>query len=136
MIIFLSCVKTKANHRCKAEDMYISPLFRYSLQYAKSLNPRRIFILSAKYGLLELNDIIDPYELTLNHMSEKERKRWAYDVCMELQRKNVDYDEKAVFLCGTNYRKYLMQKFPNHEVPLEGMGMGKQLRFLSRKSKI
>lgn len=71
MIVFLSCVKTKQDHRCRADEMYISPLFKLSLRYAQSLNPRKIFILSAKYGLLELNDIIDPYELTLNHMGER-----------------------------------------------------------------
>ena len=136
MIVFLSCVKTKQDHRCRAEDMYISPLFKLSLSYARSLDPRRIFILSAKYGLLELNDIIDPYELTLNHMGERERKRWAYDICMELERKGIRYTEKAVFLCGINYRKYLMVKFPDHEVPLEGLGMGKQIQFLKRRTTI
>ena len=42
--------------------MYISPLFQKMMAYAERLNPKGIFILSAKYGLLNPNDIIEPYE--------------------------------------------------------------------------
>lgn len=52
-----------------AKDMYVSDLFKKSLEYARRLNPAKIYILSAKYGLLELDDMIEPYEITLNEMS-------------------------------------------------------------------
>jgi Family of unknown function (DUF6884) len=35
--------------------MYISPLFQKMMAYAEGLNPKGIFILSAKYGLLNPN---------------------------------------------------------------------------------
>ena len=59
--------------------MYISDLFKKSLAYAKK-HADKVFILSAKYGLLTLDEIIYPYEKTLNKMSEYEKKRWAYKV--------------------------------------------------------
>lgn len=72
MIVFLSCVKLKRNSPCKARNMYISDLFQKSLAYAMQLNPRNIYILSAKYGLLGLDDYIEPYNQTLNEkMSAK-----------------------------------------------------------------
>jgi hypothetical protein len=43
--------------------MYISPLFRKMMAYAKTLSPKRIFILSAKYRLLTPDDLIDPYQV-------------------------------------------------------------------------
>lgn len=76
MIAFISCVKTKQN---KAQDMYISDLFKKSLKYAKQ-HADKIYILSAKYGLLKLDEIIYPYEKTLNGLSEYEKKEWAYKV--------------------------------------------------------
>lgn len=67
-------------------------------------------------------------------IAKRERKRWAYDVCMELERKGIKYTEKAVFLCGINYRKYLEMKFIDHEIPLKGLGMGRQIQFLKRRT--
>lgn len=135
MIVFLSCVKNKALNDCKAQDMYVSDLFKKSLKYAKSLNPRKIYILSAKYGVLELDEIISPYELTLNTMTERERKIWAYKVIKQCEAKGVDFTEKTIFLCGYNYRKYVIQKFKNAEAPLGNLGIGKQLAFYKNNTK-
>ena len=129
MIIFISCVKLKQNKKCKAEDLYISSLFKKSLAYAKKLKPNKIFILSAKYGVLELKDMVEPYEVTLNKLSKQEKKKWAYSCLMQLKNKNVDFNEQCIFLCGKNYREYLMKVFKNSKAPLQNLGIGKQLKF-------
>ncbi len=51
----LSCVKSKRAQRCRAGDMYISPLFQKMMAYAESLKPKQL-ILWAKYGLLRPDD--------------------------------------------------------------------------------
>ena len=129
MIVFLSCVKSKRDSPCAARDMYTSDLFQKSLAYAMQLKPRKVYILSAKYGLLELDDQIEPYNQTLNEMSEEKKKAWAYKVCKQCESKGISYSEEAIFLCGNNYRKYLMRKFKNAHAPLENMGIGKQLSY-------
>ena len=65
-IVLISCVSQKLSHRAKAKDLYVSTLFRLNLKYAKILNPDAIYILSAKHGLLSLEQEIEPYEQTLN----------------------------------------------------------------------
>jgi len=77
----------KINKKIKAQDLYISALFQKNLQYAKSLNPDKIFILSAKYGLLKLDEEIEPYDKTLNRMRSYEIKEWANSVLSQLQQK-------------------------------------------------
>ena len=129
MIVFLSCVKLKRDSPCAACDMYTSDLFQKSLAYAMQLKPRKVYILSAKYGLLELDDQIEPYNQTLNEMSEEKKKAWAYKVCKQCEAKGISYAEEAIFLCGNNYRKYLMRKFVNACAPLKNMGIGKQLAY-------
>ena len=57
MIGLISCVKSKP---CAAKDMYISPLFRYMYSYAKK-RCSKVYILSAKYGLIPENAPIAPY---------------------------------------------------------------------------
>ena len=73
-VILISCVSLKRNVKCEAQYLYISPLFVKSLQYAKLQNPDKIFILSAKYGLVKCDDIIEPYNVTLKNFSKKESK--------------------------------------------------------------
>jgi hypothetical protein len=112
--------------------MYTSDLFKKSLTYAKQLNPRKIYILSAKYGVLELDDLIDPYEKTLNEMKEPEKKKWAFMCLEQLKDKGTDFDEETTFLCGINYRKHLINEFRNPNVPLMGLGIGQQLSFYKK----
>lgn len=45
----------------------------------------RIFILSAKHGLIELNNAIDPYDETLTNKPVAERRIWAERVILELK---------------------------------------------------
>ena len=135
MNVFLSCVKTKRNVTCKAEDMYISDLFKKSLAYAKSLKAEKIYILSAKYGLLELNEIIKPYNETLVGANEEKCKKWAGMVYQQMKKKGVNFEKETLFLCGKNYRKYLITKFPKGKAPLKNLGIGKQLAFYSNELK-
>lgn len=38
--------------------LYTSPLFTYALAYAEALHPDAIYILSAKHGLVGLDEVI------------------------------------------------------------------------------
>ena len=129
MIVFLACTKSKADKACKAQDMYQGELFNKSLRYARRLQPKAIYILSAKYGLLELDDPIEPYEQTLNGASKQTRKQWSYKVYKQLLAKGIDFNEEAVFLAGENYRQYLKQLFKNVSIPLQGLSIGRQLQY-------
>lgn len=134
-IVLLSCVKSKNDKKSKAKDMYISALFKYSYMYASKITSQEnIYILSAKYGLLKLDDEIYPYEDTLNTKTEKQKKIWAYKVYKQMKSLNFDFDKQTVFLCGNNYRKYLITKFSNAIAPLSGLGLGKQLQFYKQQA--
>lgn len=134
MIIFLSCVKNKNKYPCTARDMYISDLFKKSLSYAEQLSESTtIYILSAKYGLLELDQQIEPYELTLNTMNKKQRKEWADKVLIQCKDKDISFDDEIIFLCGKKYREFLMKEFKNSKAPLEHLGIGKQLAFYNKE---
>lgn len=130
MNVFLSCVSKKRNHPCLTSEMYVSDLFKKSLAYAKKITEStNIYVLSAKYGLLRLDEEIVPYELTLNTMSKKERKEWAEKVLKQCEEKGISFDEEIVFLCGKKYREFLIDKFPNSTIPLKHLGIGQQLAF-------
>jgi len=134
-IALISCVSKKLDHKAKARELYISPLFRYNLKYALSLNPDKIFILSAKYGLLDLNKEIEPYNRTLNKMSSKEIKEWTNFVLNKLRKLTDLNKDEFIFLAGNNYRKYLLPHIANYKIPMKGLSIGKQVGYLKKKVK-
>ena len=129
-IVLLSCVSKKLPGRAKAQDLYISPLFCYGLRYARSLKPDKIFILSAKYGLVGLNDVIDTYNLSLNSMGVSQIKLWSDGVLEQLRLVSDLHNDTFIFLAGDRYRKYLLSHINHYEIPLQGLGLGRQLQFL------
>ena len=133
-IVLISCVKKKMDRRTKAEEMYISTLFKNNLKYAKSLNPSNIFILSAEHGLLELNTEIDPYDKTLNKMCINDIKKWSELVLKKLQIfADLNFDE-FIILAGIRYRKFLIPSLKNVKIPMVGLEFGKQLKWLKEKN--
>lgn len=134
-VVLISCVSKKLHHKSKAQDLYVSPLFLKNLKYAKSLNSDKIFILSAKYGLLRLNEEIEPYDKTLNKMRSNEIKEWANSVLNQLKKvTDIEIDE-FIFLAGNNYRKFLLPYLKHYKIPMLGLSIGKQLQWLSKRIK-
>jgi len=132
-IVLISCVSEKLTYRAKAKNLYISPLFTKNLSYAHSMHPDAIYVLSSKYGLIDLEKEIDPYNLTLNTLSAGEIKAWANHVLQQLSQVSDLQNDHFIFLAGMNYRKYLLPSIPSYEVPMEGLKIGKQLQFLSNR---
>ena len=89
-VVLLSCVKSKRDHPCKAGQMYASALFQKMMAYAQSLKPQATFILSAKYGLLRTDTVIELYEQTLKTMQSVEQER-----CVQAQTPISVIDEKS-----------------------------------------
>lgn len=129
-IILISCGSKKLDHKAKAIEMYIGPLFQYGLNFAKKMNPNEIYILSAKYGLLNLDQEISPYNQSLNEMSELERRTWAKSTISQLEEVSDLKSDQFIFLAGQNYRQHLIPRITNYTIPLIGMGIGEQLHYL------
>lgn len=116
-----------------AKDMYLkSTLFTKATQFIEGQGYDDWFILSAKYGLLRQDDLIEPYDETLNKMGISQRREWACNVIKQLMELNINIEE-ADFYAGKKYREYLIpmleEKGIQCTIPLEGKGIGKQLQF-------
>ncbi|MBI3941717.1 MAG: hypothetical protein HY326_01785 [Chloroflexi bacterium] len=134
IIILIACASEKLPYKAKAADLYTSPLFEKSLQYARRLKPDHIFILSAKHGLLDLDQVIEPYNLTLNTMPAAQVKAWAARVLGQLKQRADLRSDHFIFLAGHKYRKYLVPHLISYAVPMEGLTIGKQLQYLKGKN--
>ena len=135
-IILISCASKKQTQKAKAKELYISDLFQKNLNYARSISPDKIFILSAKYGLIGLEEEIEPYNLTLNTMSSEEVKRWAESVLSELQIVSNLKEDEFMFLAGERYREFLVPHIKKYKIPMQGLGIGKQLKWLTENTNL
>lgn len=133
-IALIACASKKLKKKTAAKELYDSPLFKLSLNYAKK-QADKIFILSAKYMLLDLEQEIEPYELTLNKIKDEEVKLWADKVLEKLKEKADLERDEFIFLAGEKYRKYLIPEIKNYNIPMKGLGIGKQLKFLKENTK-
>jgi cytoplasmic iron level regulating protein YaaA (DUF328/UPF0246 family) len=134
-IVLISCVSKKQTFTTRAEQLYISPLFKLNLQFARLLNPDQIYILSAKYGVISLEDEIEPYDETLNTKNTKEIKQWAEQVVADLNSLIDMNNDEVIFLAGDKYRKYIIPHLKNYRIPLQGLTIGRQLQFLNQELK-
>jgi hypothetical protein len=129
-IVLIACVGRKLQHQAPAKELYTSQLFKSSYRYAKTLQPDKIFILSAQHGLVHPDKIIAPYNKTLNTMPITLRKEWANQVKTDLMQQTQLEQDRFIFLAGKKYREHLTPHMKRYEVPLEGLGIGKQLKRL------
>jgi cytoplasmic iron level regulating protein YaaA (DUF328/UPF0246 family) len=132
-IALVSCVKKKRSSAAPARDLYLSQLFLGLRDYAES-HADTWYILSAEHGMLGPDDVIAPYERTLNTMSKQERVVWAG--CVQKQLAEVlPTDAQIIILAGLRYREnlepFLRKQGFRVSVPLEGLKIGEQLQWLN-----
>jgi hypothetical protein len=145
-VAFIGCSKRKMAYETRVEEMYWpSQLFRGAVKVVKSHHPPydAWFVLSAKYGLLQPDDVIDPYDLTLKKMGVNARRAWAKMVLRQIDNLRQDSSvfpspiTQATFYCGAAYREFLIPQLERGkvhcEVPIRGMTMGQQLKFYKEK---
>ncbi len=59
-VALIGCISRKMKTPCEAKQKYsASAYFKYKLEYYEKINVGEIYILSSKYGLLDLDDIIE-----------------------------------------------------------------------------
>jgi cytoplasmic iron level regulating protein YaaA (DUF328/UPF0246 family) len=135
-ICLVSCSARKLDGRHPAKDLYASDLFCKSRCYAEH-NSDRWFILSAKYGLLRPDDLVESYNVTLQTMPIAARREWTARVFSDLQ-SVLSPRDRIVSLAGERYMEFLIPNLEAHGVqvsrPMEGLRIGEQLRWLKRNT--
>lgn len=128
-ITLVSCVGKKQLGASLAKDLYQSPWFIKARHYVESQN-WDWYVISAKYGLVHHDEILEPYEQTLNNTPAEERKVWASRVFEQILKKFPNGGKVKIF-AGEYYREYLVPLLESAgytvEIPLKGLGIGQQL---------
>lgn len=137
-IALIGCGKEKLPRRAKARDLYTGALFAKALAHVSAGNFDAAFVLSAKHGLVELDEEIEPYDLRISDFDGWERADWGHAVFLSLELK---YDTRRpldlVVFAGADYAEPLRWQLADVSLwgivePLKGLGIGERLRWLNQ----
>jgi hypothetical protein len=131
-VALIQCTSSKKSYKCRASELYSeSPRFRLAYELAK-LVADKILILSAKYGLIPEDMIIEPYNETLLDKSAQERRLWGEKVISELRNvADLEHDE-FIIIAGEVYRENLLPHLAHYWLPLKGKRQGEWIPELER----
>jgi len=133
----VGCVKDKAEVERPARDLYLSPLFQGRRRYVEQ-SCSEWWILSALHGLVAPDELLEPYDVTLNDASFPERRWWSEQVLSQIiTRIQPVPGDSFEFHAGINYRAFGLEDGLRRlgcevECPTEGLRMGEQLSYYSR----
>lgn len=128
-VILIGCGKTKLPTRALGRMLYTGNLFRAAKAYAQK-HGSSWYILSAKYGLVDPDDVLDPYDLVLTDLDRRDRELWGEHVRRSLKKAGV-WDREIVFLAGSEYAR-AVSGAPAVKFPLQGLGIGERLRWFNQ----
>lgn len=145
-IVLISCSAKKLKVKAKAETLYQSPTFKKSLQYARLLNPDKIFIISALHHLLPLDKEVEPYDVTLATVPKRarekkpnlkiltspEKKEWGKEVIEQLKSESDLGKDEFIILAGKEYLKPIQKDIKTIITPLEGVSQFDRISTLNR----
>jgi hypothetical protein len=120
--------------RALADRSYTSAWFQKARAYAIN-KCDRWYILSPHYGLIEPDQLIDPYAEKFKDFSREDQFKWAQRIFAELGRTRLTTMDTIVLLASAAYRDLLTPMFEarnfRFEAPLAGMGITDQMIWLS-----
>jgi len=129
--IIITCGKKKSITISRAEFMYVGSHFKDCLKWAKSKEKNdNIYILSAKYGLLKLSDIIKPYDLKMG-----EKGCVSSDFIKNQAKEFGILDCEIISTAGREYRMVLDKVFKNIKYPFYNLSLGYMKQAIQRDIK-
>jgi DGQHR domain-containing protein len=125
-ICLVGCCRQKLSHAAPARELYTSPLFQLAARYC-SATCDQWFVLSARHGLVEPDQVLEPYDDALEGRRQSEREAWAERVVWQLrQRGLLEAGHRFQIHAGAVYAEFLAPLL-KAEQPLRGLPIGRRL---------
>ena len=120
MIAVITCGDSKRQGVHKAKDLYVGPFFKMCLKYAQSIMPNdKIYILSAKWGLLKLDQEIENYNVKMGDPGSV----LVSTLIIQSQELGIK-DEAIIGVAGARYVSIMKKVWSEGKYPLTGLSLG------------
>lgn len=141
-IVVVGCGKEKAPGERQAQDLYTGGLFRARRAYAEATgHPWRV--LSARYGLVQPDTWLAPYDQTIGDLSWLDRGAWCLavvqavldDLPNEARPREVVLEVHAGEEYVEAFREIALQVGLCVDTPVKGLGIGEQRKWYAEALK-
>jgi hypothetical protein len=137
-IYLISCSGSKLQlnkgQKVLARKLYSkSFIFQAAINYAEYQKPDKIFILSAKCGLISPDDMIEYYDINLNNFDKVQKEKWVDAVLQQLLKISDIKTDHYFFIASPTYYDDLSKNFKKENytiVAREHTTPGKRIRWL------
>ncbi len=125
-------VRRSAPSRVPAREAYVGPLARLAIKYAERFFPDSWTILSAKYGFVLPDEMIENYDETFRNIRITDNL--VLKLRQQAEKKGLLRHDVILVIGGRAYCEVCRRVFHDRKVltPLEGRGLGEMIRILSR----
>jgi hypothetical protein len=133
MICIISCGFKKLKSPNRACDLYVGPLFKASMRYARLRFPdHKIFILSAKYGLIPSTQIIAPYDQKIGV-----NETITVDIMIDQAQRLGILNQDVMLISGKSYSDFVKKVFKDVKItnPIHNLTLGYAIQLLTNGSK-
>ncbi|MEM2673748.1 MAG: tRNA-guanine transglycosylase DpdA [Candidatus Bathyarchaeia archaeon] len=132
VLVITECTKEKLGYdssvRAPARQMYQGRLFKAVRKYCETMGFDYV-IISAKYGLLHPDEVIEGYEMVLKTKEDVERIRPQVEEKLHPILKNYD---KIVVIAGKQYREVLKNLWDERFIAVKSRGYGDLCNIVSK----
>lgn len=130
LTVIVACGAKKLDRAASARCLYVGPYFKACLAYALAIaKAKDVFIISAKYGLVGLNDVIEPYDKRL----EEPFSVTEFSLTTQAEQLGL-LGTKVTVLGGRKYVGLCRKVWKKLEAPLEGKGgLGQQIKWMKER---
>jgi hypothetical protein len=115
LVAVVGCSAIKAPRPAPARDFYRSPLFKAALAYAEA-RTKHVVVVSAYYGIVQLGQVLEPYDRKLTALRKREREDWSARTVDPLTR-FYGTPPTLLLLCGEVYADALLHGAHWHNLP-------------------
>ncbi|MER5608236.1 DUF6884 domain-containing protein [Micromonospora tulbaghiae] len=129
-LVIVGCGGKKAGHNTDAHSMYAGSYFTAARRAADKLVGASTgqLILSARYGLLALHDVIAPYDLRMGEPGSVTVEQVRY----QAEQLGLADTEEVIVLAGRAYADVVSAVWPHARRPFDGTaGIGEQRQILA-----
>lgn len=134
ILVITNCSKKKLQSPTVAQNLYQGLFFRNVKTFSKRMQ-FDLCIISAKYGLLNSDEIIEPYDKTIK--SKKDILELKENVSGKFDKLLNEYD-KIIFIMAKNYLEIFKSYLDNSKIicAIDHRGSGGFLQLTSKLKKI
>lgn len=134
-ICLIACRKEKLPHAAPAKDLYQALQFKKSRRWVEATFDRW-YIVSGKYGFVDPEEVLEPYDLSLLQVPKSERLEWSERVSEAILDATEPGDE-ITFLAERTYHEHVIPVLKEAgrkvETPTAGLSSGAIHRWLNER---